>query len=129
MLFRRRADDLLVATLEAGAVTFAAFFVALEIRHGFNDGDLVDAVQLQRGRAASADPVGAGHDVSVSGQANRPADPVLGLAHSGRHRVWPTGTVLLVFNPMLTGAQAGVVSLRGGLSCPGRPRGIAIRRR
>ncbi len=42
MLFRRRADDLLVATLEAGAITFAAFFVALEIRHGFNDGALVE---------------------------------------------------------------------------------------
>jgi uncharacterized membrane protein len=38
MLFRRRADDLLVATLEAGAVTFATFFIALEIRHGLNDG-------------------------------------------------------------------------------------------
>jgi uncharacterized membrane protein len=42
ILFRRRADDLVVAVLEAGAVTFAAFFVAMEIRHAFNNGDLVD---------------------------------------------------------------------------------------
>jgi uncharacterized membrane protein len=44
LLFRRRADDLLVATLEAGAVTFAAFFVALEIRHGFGRGNLAGSL-------------------------------------------------------------------------------------
>ncbi len=49
-LFRRRADDLLVATLEAGAVTFLACFIALEIRHGYSSGDLIDAVSFMRSR-------------------------------------------------------------------------------
>ncbi len=39
-LFRRRADDLLVAMLEAGAVAFMACFVALEIRHWLGGGNL-----------------------------------------------------------------------------------------
>jgi uncharacterized membrane protein len=40
VLFRRRADDTLVATLESGAVTFLALFVALEIRHWAGEGRL-----------------------------------------------------------------------------------------
>src|SRR5208282_370320 len=40
VMFRRRGDDLLVATLEAGAVTFLACFVALEIRDWFGEGRL-----------------------------------------------------------------------------------------
>ena len=37
-MFRRRADDLLVAVLEGGAAAFAGIFVSLEIRHWFSNG-------------------------------------------------------------------------------------------
>src|ERR1019366_3084404 len=110
MLFRRRADDLLVATLEAGAVTFAAFFVALEIRHGFNDGALVEPF--------SFDEI-AVHLLTVSVQATmylylarRTARPILYWA---AHALGSIGLAvaigLLVFNPALTGERVSVVSL------------------
>jgi uncharacterized membrane protein len=38
IMFRRRADDLAVAILEAGAVAFAAILVALEVRHWASGG-------------------------------------------------------------------------------------------
>ena len=41
-MFRRRADDLLVATLEAGAVAFMACFIALEIRDWYGNGQFED---------------------------------------------------------------------------------------
>ena len=40
-LFRRRGDDLLVATLEAGAVALGSLFIALELRHGFGHGKFI----------------------------------------------------------------------------------------
>ena len=40
LLFRRRADDLLVRVLEAGAITLLAAFVALEVRHTATGGTL-----------------------------------------------------------------------------------------
>jgi uncharacterized membrane protein len=109
-MFRQRADDLLVATLEAGAVTFATFFVALEIRHGFNDGRLVDAFGF--------DEV-ALHLLTLSVQATM----YLYLAHrTGRpifDQAWRIlgvvalagGGLAIVFNPALTGADTGVPGL------------------
>jgi uncharacterized membrane protein len=46
MLFRRRGNDRLVATLEAGSVTFLALFIALEIRHWSGDGNLEHPVSF-----------------------------------------------------------------------------------
>jgi uncharacterized membrane protein len=39
-MFRRRSDDRTVAVLESGAIAFTTVLVALEIRHGFTQGDL-----------------------------------------------------------------------------------------
>jgi uncharacterized membrane protein len=47
VLFRRRADDRLVAVLQAGAIAFAAALVALEIRHGLGGGSLRAAFSLR----------------------------------------------------------------------------------
>ncbi len=110
LLFRRRADDLLVATLEAGAVTFATFFVALEIRHGFNDGVLVEPFSFDEVTL---------HLVTLSVQATmylylaqRTARPIL---HWAAHVLGAIGLAvaagLMVFNPALTDAEVGVVSL------------------
>jgi uncharacterized membrane protein len=110
MLFRRRADDLLVAALEAAAVTFAAFFVALEIRHGVNDGALVEPFDF--------DEI-ALHLVTMSVQ----AIVYLHLARkTGRRMLYWAGHVLgaislalaigvLIFNPALTGDRVDFITL------------------
>jgi uncharacterized membrane protein len=108
--FRRRADDLLVATLEAGAVTFAAFFVALEIRHGCNDGALVasfdfDEVALHLLTLAM-------QAVTYLYLARRTARPMLNLAAKVMGAIALAVAVgLLLFNPALTGARVSVISL------------------
>jgi uncharacterized membrane protein len=110
VLFRRRGDDLLVATLEAGAASFLACFIALEIRHWFGDGRLIGP-----GSFAEA----ALHLLTLSLQASaylhlaqRTGRPVLDWAW----RIFGglalgVGAILLVFNPALTGARAGVFAL------------------
>ena len=116
-LFRRRADDLLVATLEAGAVTFAAFFVALEIRHGFNDGKLDNTFDF--------DEI-ALHVLTMSVQAamylylaQRTGRPILDWAW----RILGAGALavavgLLAFNPALTGADIELPDLLAAYLVP-----------
>jgi uncharacterized membrane protein len=121
-LFRRRADDLLVAVLEAGAVTLGAIFVALELRHGFNEGHLTgdpDFIEV------------ALHLLTLSVQATM----YLHLAQrTGRpmlDRAWRIlggialliGVLLLLFNPAFLGDPAGVVAL---LSAYLIPAGLAV---
>jgi uncharacterized membrane protein len=126
MLFRRRADDLLVATLEAGAVTFAAFFVALEVRHGFNDGALVEPFDF--------DEV-ALHLVTLSVQATM----YLWLARkTGRPMLYWAAHVLgavalavavgmLLFNPALTDARVSALSLAEAYLVPAALAVVALR--
>ena len=116
-LFRRRADDLLVATLEAGAVTFAAFFIALELRHWDNQGKLLEEFGF--------DEI-ALHLLTVSIQAatyvylaRRTARPILGYAW----RVLGTaalalGSVLIVVNPAFTDAWCDGWTLLAGYLVP-----------
>jgi len=116
-LFRQRADDLLVATLEAGAVTFAAFFVALEIRHGFGEGHLVDPFDFEEVAL---------HLLTLSVQATmylylaqRTGRPIL------QHAWQILGSIalavaigLMVFNPAFTGDDAGVATLLAAYLVP-----------
>jgi uncharacterized membrane protein len=116
-LFRRRADDLLVATLEAGAVTFASLFVALEIRHGFNHGQLEDAPGFNEFAL---------HLLTMSVQATmylhlarRTGRPILDWAWRVLGAVaLATGVLLLVFNPAFTGARTGVPGLLSAYLVP-----------
>jgi uncharacterized membrane protein len=116
-LFRQRADDLLVAVLEAGAVTFAAFFVALEIRHGFGEGELTGTFDFNEVAL---------HALTLSVQAtmylylaDRTGRPML-------HWAWrvlgaaalAVAVGLLLFNPMLTGDAATVASLLAAYLVP-----------
>jgi uncharacterized membrane protein len=102
-LFRRRADDLLVATLEAGAVIFAACFVALELRHWVNAGKLL--------KPCGFDEI-ALHLLTLAVQATayvwlarRTGRAVLGYAWRVLGCVaLALGTALIVVNPALTGA-------------------------
>jgi uncharacterized membrane protein len=117
VLFRRRADDRLVLTLEAGAIAFLALFVALEIRHWSNEGDLAGP-----GGFAEA----ALHLLTLAVQ----AAAYLYLAQrSGREvlrRAWQVlgaialglAAALLVLNPMVTGARAGVWTLSAAYLVP-----------
>lgn len=116
-LFRRRADDLLVAALEAGAVTFAAFFVALEIRHGFNGGELTEEFGFNEIAL---------HLFTLSVQtvaylylAGRTGRPILGWAWRILGAVaLATGAGLLIFNPAFTGARVSVPSLLAAYLVP-----------
>lgn len=126
MLFRRRADDLLVATLEAGAVTFAAFFIALEIRHGFNDGALVEPFSFAEVAV---------HLATLSVQATmylylarRTARPVLYWAAHGLGGIGLAVAVgLLVFNPALTGERVSDVGLLEAYLLPAALAVVALR--
>lgn len=117
LLFRRRADDLLVATLEAGAATFAAFFIALEIRHGFHDGALVDPFDFNEIAL---------HLLTISVQATmylylarRTGRPILHAAWRVLGAIALAGALLVVvFNPALTGSRAGVPGLLAAYLIP-----------
>jgi uncharacterized membrane protein len=121
-LFRRRADDLLVATLEAGAVTFAAFFVALEIRHGFHHGALVDPFSFNEiALHLLTLSVQATMYLYLAGSTGRPildqAWRILGAV------ALTVAVVVVLFNPALTGARVGVPSLLAAYLLPA---GLAV---
>jgi uncharacterized membrane protein len=117
VMFRRRGDDLLVATLEAGAVAFLACFVALEIRDWYGEGQLEAPFGFREIAL---------HLLTLTVQASfylhlaqRTGRPIL-------HWAWrimgsaalAVATLLLVFNPGFTGAPAGVVSLLAAYLIP-----------
>jgi len=106
-LFRRRADDLVVAVLEAGALAFTALLVVLEIHHGATSGHL---------RAFDPDFAETAGQVDALGllalgvmwlHARRPRRV---LAAGGRiigGVALAGGMLLLVLNPGVTGAAVG----------------------
>ena len=127
VLFRRRGDDLLVATLESGAVMFLACFVALETRDWFGEGRING--ELGFTEAAS-------HLLTLAIQASiylhieqRTHRPIL-------HWAWrilggaavAVATLLLVFNPALIDVQAGVFALLAAYLVPAVLAALARRR-
>jgi uncharacterized membrane protein len=116
-VFRQRADDLLVATLEAGAVTFATFFVALEIRHGFNEGAFIDEFGFNEIAL---------HMLTLSIQsamylhlAQRTGRPMFAFAWQVLGSIaLAVGAVLLVINPMVSGAHTGFPGLLAAYLAP-----------
>jgi uncharacterized membrane protein len=122
VVFRRRGDDRLVATLEAGAVAFFAVFVALEIRHWSGSGDLARPAGFAEAAL---------HLLTLAVQATgylflaqRTGRPVLS-------RAWQVlggialayGAALLVLNPMVTNARASVLTLGAAYLLPA---GLAV---
>lgn len=116
-MFRRRADDLLVATLEAGAVAFLACFVALETRDWFGEGQLRDPLSFSEAAL---------HLLTLAVQASiwlhlarRTGRPIL-------HWAWRimggialiVAVLLLVLNPAFTDEPAGVFSLLAAYLIP-----------
>jgi uncharacterized membrane protein len=110
ILFRRRADDRLVATLEAGAVAFLALLIALEIRHWSGGGDLTQPAGFTEAAL---------HLLTISIQATayvylaqRTGREVLRWAWQGLGGIaLACAVALLLLNPMVTGAGAGVLTL------------------
>ncbi|HEX4369511.1 MAG TPA: DUF2339 domain-containing protein [Rhodopila sp.] len=117
VLFRRRGDDLVVAVLETGAVIFMALFVALEIRQWDGDGRLAEPFSFTELAL---------HLLTIAIQATA----YLYLAQrTGRvvlFAAWRIlggialayGAVLVVANPMFTGASAGAFTLIAGYLAP-----------
>jgi uncharacterized membrane protein len=127
VLFRRRGDDLPVAVLEAGAVVFMALFVALEIRHWSGDGHLAEPFRFTEMAL---------HLLTISIQATaylylaqRTGRPVLAAAWrvlGGIALVY--AAVLVVANPMFTGAPAGGFALMAAYLAPALLAVLACRR-
>jgi uncharacterized membrane protein len=121
-LFRRRTDDLLVATLEAGAVIFGALFVALEIRHWSGDGHLEQPFSFTELSL---------HLLTIALQATaylhlaqRTGRPILRFAWQIMGGIaLACAVALLLVNPMETDAEAGVFTLVAGYLAPA---GLAV---
>jgi uncharacterized membrane protein len=117
LLFRRRADDLLVATLEAGAVAFTAIFIALEIRHWYGEGQLVDPFNFREVAI---------HLLTLSVQATawlyvarRTGRPVLGVAARVMGGLAMLGgSLAILFSPAVTGAHVDVPTLLAAYLIP-----------
>ena len=117
LLFRRRADDMLVATLEAGAVAFAACFVALEIRHWSGRGHLTGNLDFEE--LALHLLTIAIQAVAYLHLARRTGRPI--LVWAGRilgGAALALATLLVIFNPALTGEHAGILALLAGYLAP-----------
>jgi uncharacterized membrane protein len=118
VLFRRRGDDLPVATLEAGAVTFLALFVALEIRHWSGGGSLEQPANFtEMALHLLTTAVQATAYLYLAQRTGRFvlvwAWKVLGAVALA----WGIGVIAL--NPMATGASAGVFTLFAAYLAPG----------
>ncbi|WP_428483147.1 DUF2339 domain-containing protein [Rhodopila sp.] len=131
-MFRRRTDDRLVATLEAGAIIFLALFVALEIRHTHGGGYLA--------RPARFTEV-ALHLLAIAIQANAYLYLAQhGIAQGAERRVlsWAwrilggmalaDAVAILPLNPMVTGVSAGVFTLSAAYLAPACLAALARRR-
>jgi uncharacterized membrane protein len=126
-LFRRRSDDLLVATLEAGAVTFLALFVALEIRHWSGDGQLAGAAGFTE--VALHLLTTAVQATAYLYLAQRTVRAVLVWAWQvlgGIALAW--GIAVVVLNPMVTGASADVLTLLAAYLAPCCLAALALRK-
>jgi uncharacterized membrane protein len=126
VMFRRRADDLPVAVLEAGAVAFFGVFVALEIRHGWMAGTLTgDASLMEATLHEAALAVQAVAALAIASRTGRPvllwAARILGgLALAGL-------ALLIAFNPAFTGEDADQTALVAGYLVPAIAAGLALR--
>jgi uncharacterized membrane protein len=117
ILFRRRADDLLVAVLEAGAVALASCFIALEIRDWFAGGGFEG--EFGFGEVALHLLTLAVQATAYIFLAQRTGRPILRWAW----RILGTvalgyGVVLILANPALTGARAGIPALLAAYLAP-----------
>ena len=122
VLFRRRADDRLVATLEAGAVALLALFVALEIRHWSGEGNLVHPGGF--GEAALHLLTLALQATAYLYLAQRTGRPMLRWAWQVLGGIaLACAAWMLVLNPMATGARAGVLTLGAAYLVPA---GLAV---
>jgi uncharacterized membrane protein len=115
--FRARGDDLAVAVLEAGSVTFACVLVALEIRHWAGRGDLqTDGSFLEFTLQVAMLWVQAAAALLINRRAGR---PVLRWAWHIQGGAALAGSVLLlVLNPMVTNEDGGYAALIAGYLLP-----------
>jgi len=124
-MFLRRADDLAVAVLEAGAVAFATVFVALEIRHWQGSSDLAaDTDRLELGLHVSA--LGA---QALAGQAlsRRAGRRVLDFAWRLQGTLALLGGVLLlIYNPVWADEASGRAELAFAYLVPALLAGLAL---
>ena len=123
-MFLKRGDDLTVAVLEAGAVLFAAVFVALQVRHWSGHGDL--------GRGGSFLELGL-HVSAMGAQAvaglflaRRMGRRVLDFAWRIQGVLALAGGVLLLLgNPVWLNLRAGQAALAFGYLVPAALAGLA----
>jgi uncharacterized membrane protein len=116
-MFRRRADDMTVAVLEAGAIAFITVLIALEIRHWSTHGEMRELGSFTEVTM---------HLATLSAQATaslwlaqRTGRPVLDWAWRVQGAVaFAVGAVLLLVNPAFADLSGAVVSLLFGYLVP-----------
>jgi uncharacterized membrane protein len=115
--FRRRADDRLVAILEAGAVLLTACFVASQIRHVFGHGTVVGVLWFTEASVQLfAISLLAAGLLYASATLRRPVLRVAALILGGAALL--AGAILLLGNPAFSNASAGVGSLTAAYAAP-----------
>ena len=126
VMFRRVADDLVVAVLEAGAVTLMAAFVVLEIRHATTGGEMLgDGSFAEVAFDLTFLALQAGVHLYL---ARRTGRRVLGWAWRIEGTVaLALGTVLLLVNPLLTNDVAGWPALAAAYLVPAVLAALAMR--
>jgi len=126
VMFRRRADDLLVGVLEAGAVAFASVLVALEIRHAVTRGALLqEGSFLEITLHLSALAAQACASLWIGARTGRLVVTWAGRLQGGV--ALAVGAILLVANPAFTDVTAGTFSLLTGYLVPGLLAALAMR--
>lgn len=126
ILFRRVADDLVVAVLEAAAVTLLAAFVVLEVRHATTGGDMLgDGSFAEVAFDLTFLALQAGVHLYL---ARRTGRRVLEWAWRIEGAVaLALGTILLLVNPLVTNDVAGWPALLAGYLVPGVLAALAMR--
>ena len=124
VMFRWRADDRTVAVLEAGSVALTVALVGLEIRHALSGGELLAPVTF--GEAALQVAALSVEASVLLVLAYRPALLIAGRVVGGTALFG--GSMLVVANPVVTGAEAGWLTLIAGYLLPAALAALALRR-
>ena len=125
-MFRRRADDLTVAVLEAGAIAFTTVLIALEIRHWETGGNLLDDGSFTEVTMHLATL--AAQATASLWLARKTGRPVLDWAWRVQGAIaFAIGCVVLVLNPAFANLDAGFVSLLFGYLVPALLAAVAFR--
>ena len=125
VMFRWRSDDCTVAVLEAGSVALTVALVGLEILHALSGGTLLAPVTFSEA-ALQVTALSVEASALLVLPTGRPCSSP-GVAGHGGAALFG-GSMLVVANPVITGAEAGWLALIAGYLVPAVLAALAPRR-